>query len=143
MTATSQERRFYPRVAHHFPLTIKEVNLYENLSLTSAYTRPSAGTILNVSVSGALIESRMVFAEKTVVNLHIDAPEWEKYKPSFFRSETVYPSPPLHLTGEVVRVNRSSHIGYSEIAVRFCNVDTLRKRALYRMLKAYHHKTNT
>ena len=69
MTDTGKDRRFYPRIEKKFPLTMKEINLYEELSLTSVKSRPSTGTILNVSVSGALIESDTAFAEKSVVNL--------------------------------------------------------------------------
>ena len=138
MQQNVSERRIYARIQQGFTVKVQELDLYQELRLTGR-KKEAAAMIVNLSASGALLSSGQFYGEKTILKLQVDMPEWQKHTGSFFRHSVVLPSPPMILTGEVVRSKRSS-AGSHAVAVRFVGIDRMYTRTINNMVKEFERR---
>ncbi|GEM_PF-2231008 len=141
MSSTESEKRGFTRFSKNFGLTFHEIDLYQELSLSRKKASELSAQTVNISAGGALIESTKTYPEKTLLNLTLDMPEWEKYKNSFFSSRIVLPCPPLSVTAQVVR-NEHAPSACKRFAVRFVGMDPIRQKAIDNMLKDFSKRAN-
>jgi len=141
MSSAESEKRSYSRYFRSFNMTLHEVDLYEELSLSRKKNSSLTAQTVNISAGGALIESLKTFPEKTLLNLTIDMPEWEKYKNSFFSARIVLPCPPMSVTAQVVR-NEHASSSSKRFAVKFVGMDDIRRKAIDNMLKDFARRDN-
>ncbi len=138
MQQNVSERRVYARIQQGFTVKLQELDLYQELRLAGR-KKETAAMIVNLSASGALVSTGQFFKEKTILKLEVDMPEWQKHTGSFFRHAVVLPSPPMLLTAEVVRSQRSNG-GNHSVAVRFVGVDRMYTRTINNMVKEFERR---
>lgn len=136
MDNKTQERRKFKRVDSKFSVFVQEVDLYKQLKISNSSSSVFNGKTLNISANGVLIESNNSFPEKTLLNLSLEMPQWEKYKKSFFSGTITLPSPPFNVTAEVIRF-KNRFQSKKTSAVKFRALDTIRANAIDAMVKDY------
>ncbi len=92
-------------------------------------------TSKNISAGGILFEVNDQYAIGDLLRLEMDLPGWNKYKPEFYKEDSLSVDEPLVCLGAVVRVEKLSN-GKYDIGVCLSGIDDGHQMALKKYISA-------
>ncbi|MCA9400444.1 MAG: PilZ domain-containing protein [Candidatus Omnitrophica bacterium] len=129
------ERRKFVRIPQNYILRFAPLNPEDFTG--SGLEQQILGVVKNLSVGGALFESRVPLSTGTLLKVEIELPGWEKFKSEFYKNDKTTQSSPLVALATVVRVEVIVPNDKFDIGVVFSAVDQGHKWALMQYVESY------
>lgn len=129
------DRRRYVRISKSSLMECQEYSIPET-------AEKEVGLVSkNISAGGLLFETKTEYALGSVLRLEVSLSGWERYKPEFYKPESVTQHGPLVILGEVVRIEAISE-GKYDIGVKITGIDEGHRLALEKFIKEEIRKLN-